>query len=1031
MASLPLVGRADLLRLLAAGHGKRADAVPDDELSRFAEALELHPQPAESKAALVEMPYGSGDGPIDTPDQTPRPPEPETCPARRPPLQARFFAVLQASPAPESEPRPGPAPEPLRAAECAPRQTGEPPILPLVPRTRLWPALRRSLARPHAAGLDVPALVRHLSRAENVRRLPRRRGCSSAGEVWVVVDRAQRLLPYDTDFEQILDEVVRLHGAASLRRWEVCESPDAVLWARQGRGTQYGVCGRITVPPPGTTVLILGDLGLLSPGRGQESAWLAFCQRLRDGGADPVAWLPLSPRLVSREAARHARIHCLGGDLQPVRPGRCAEKPPLPAAALDGLLTRLACCVRVEPALLRSLRLMQPDGAAEPSLEALVWGHPSAVTAGYRFCEIARPSQADYRARFAALDSEVQDEILRRMLAAHAHRGRSTETVEALIWRAHTGRPAPPGEPAERLADAIAWLPRVAASAGVGLGDVAEYARDLMFRQGGDAAFCRDSSPALAPLWLVTGEESIPQGLRSEDIDAALSGLPLSRYCHLAQRGGRLFIEQTPDRGPPDRAIQFGSKYLDARTGEWRESPQGRLAGSEIHIADRFEWAREDGAFRCLLEAPGGDEMRELPLGEAPPGAVFTLRAGGQILRFGLLSRPSWAREWGFDAEGLYAQAPSPLGGEVRLHATPWASEAWPGGWPPGQRAFPVSPVQIAQGMQLGADLQYGLYLDVQFGHATQRFRWIEPGEFLMGSPEGEEGRSDSEGPQHVVRLTEGCWLAETACSQALWSAVMGANPSEFQDDPQNPVERVSWDDAVVFLCKVEGLLPGLKAELPTEAEWEYACRAGTQAAFNWGSNTISPAQVNYDASVNYAGGPAGEWRRKSVPVKSFAPNAWGLYQMHGNVWEWCADGPRPYDETPQQNPRGKTGDAATAPRVVRGGSWFYDPRRLRAAYREHWHRGRRLGGLGFRFLLRSTSPDAARPPEAVADPEGLVMSIEPLTLGDKRSTYIDYVAKVIEGGQDGAGPVPWSQLRDTIPSAKNKQRQTKRGRKK
>ncbi|MBL0284409.1 MAG: hypothetical protein IPQ01_11205 [Zoogloea sp.] len=364
-----------------------------------------------------------------------------------------------------------------------------------MPRTRLWPALRRSLARPRAGGLDVPALVRRLARAENIRRLPRRSRCASGGEVWVVIDRAQRLLPYDTDFDQIVGEVARLHGAASLRLWVVCESPDAVLWTRRGRGPEEGVRGRIPVPPPGTPVLILGDLGLLS-GRGQAEAWVGFCRRLRDGGADPVAWLPLSPRLVSRQTARHARVHCLGGDLHLLRQARCAEAPPLPAAALDSLLTRLACCVRVEPALLRSLRLMHPDTAAEPGLEALVWGHPGAVTAGYRFCEIAWARQATYRARFAGLDAAAQDEILRRMLAAHAHRGRSTETVEALIWRAHTSRDAPPGEPAKRMAEAIAWLPRVAASAGAGLGDVAEYARDLMFRQGGDAALCRDNSPA-------------------------------------------------------------------------------------------------------------------------------------------------------------------------------------------------------------------------------------------------------------------------------------------------------------------------------------------------------------------------------------------------------------------------------------------------------------------------------------------------------------------------------------------------------
>ncbi|MEN9428497.1 MAG: hypothetical protein RLZZ220_2846, partial [Pseudomonadota bacterium] len=204
--------------------------------------------------------------------------------------------------------------------------------------------------------------------------------------------------------------------------------------------------------------------------------------------------------------------------------------------------------------------------------------------------------------------------------------------------------------------------------------------------------------------------------------------------------------------------------------------------------------------------------------------------------------------------------------------------------------------------------------------------------------------------------------------SQAVWQAVMGANPSYFTDDPQNPVEQVSWDDVAGeggFLRRLERLLPGLAASLPTEAEWEYACRAGTETAFNWGSDTITPEQANYDGQTGYDGGPTGEYRQKTMPVRSFTPNAWGLYQMHGNVWEWCADEMRVYDGAPQVNPRGEAGAEEDAPRVVRGGSWISFPRWLRAAYRDTWHRDWRDHGQGFRLLLRSTSPGAERPPEA------------------------------------------------------------------
>ncbi|WP_298599396.1 formylglycine-generating enzyme family protein [Zoogloea sp.] len=281
---------------------------------------------------------------------------------------------------------------------------------------------------------------------------------------------------------------------------------------------------------------------------------------------------------------------------------------------------------------------------------------------------------------------------------------------------------------------------------------------------------------------------------------------------------------------------------------------------------------------------------------------------------------------------------------------------------PEAQRWPPEFPPTCAAAW---GDDQYGLWIDVVIGGPSQRLRWIEPGEFVMGSPEGEAGRFDNEGPQHVVRFAEGFWLAETACSQALWVAVMDANPSQFHDNPQNPVEQVSWDDVDGFLRQVEGLLPEMKAALPTEAEWEYACRAGTATAFSCGEG-VTPEHANYDARISYAFGPTAEWRRHSVPVKSFAPNAWGLYQMHGNVWEWCADGPRTYDGSLKVNPCGDTSDEAEAPRVVRGGSWFNDPHWLRAAYRNRWLRDWSDGNLGFRFLLKSPRQGAEGLPAAL-----------------------------------------------------------------
>jgi len=228
----------------------------------------------------------------------------------------------------------------------------------------------------------------------------------------------------------------------------------------------------------------------------------------------------------------------------------------------------------------------------------------------------------------------------------------------------------------------------------------------------------------------------------------------------------------------------------------------------------------------------------------------------------------------------------------------------------------------------------------------VQNFRWIESGTFLMGTPDDEPERSDNESPQHEVTISRGFWLADTACTQALWQAVMNNSPSRFKDDLQHPVEQVSWHDVQEFLQRLQALLPDCQVDLPTEAEWEYACRAGTQTPFSFGAN-INPQQVNY------AGGEKGEYRGKTVPVKSLPANPWGLYEMHGNVYEWCKDGRRTYGKQAQVDPLGPlTGD--DLPRAVRGGSWDGYARWSRSAYRIAGRPGGAGGDLGFRFCLRS-----------------------------------------------------------------------------
>ena len=217
-------------------------------------------------------------------------------------------------------------------------------------------------------------------------------------------------------------------------------------------------------------------------------------------------------------------------------------------------------------------------------------------------------------------------------------------------------------------------------------------------------------------------------------------------------------------------------------------------------------------------------------------------------------------------------------------------------------------------------------------------FCLIPGGSFLMGSPEGEEGRHDAEGPRHEVRV-EPFLLCETACTQAAWEGVSGEKPSDFKG-PRRPVEEVSWDDAQAF-CEQVGL------RLPSEAEWEYACRAGTTTPFAFGE-TITPEQVNYNGRYPYGDAAEGLDRKETTEVGSLPANAFGLFEVHGNVWEWCQDAWHDsYDGAP---PDGSAWEDAGAPeRVYRGGRWLNGAGNCRSANRVRLVPGGRDCDLGFR----------------------------------------------------------------------------------
>ncbi|MBV9390044.1 MAG: formylglycine-generating enzyme family protein, partial [Chroococcidiopsidaceae cyanobacterium CP_BM_ER_R8_30] len=230
-------------------------------------------------------------------------------------------------------------------------------------------------------------------------------------------------------------------------------------------------------------------------------------------------------------------------------------------------------------------------------------------------------------------------------------------------------------------------------------------------------------------------------------------------------------------------------------------------------------------------------------------------------------------------------------------------------------------------------------------------------GTFWMGSPDTEEGRDVNEEPQHQVTVLP-FWMGKFPVTQTQWRAVaalprinrsLNPNPSNFKG-ADLPVEQVSWHDAVEFCARLTQKT-GRDYRLPSEAEWEYACRAARMTPFHVGE-TITTDIANYDGKYTYSSGAGGHYRQQTTPVGSFqVANAFGLYDMHGNVWEWCAD-------SWHENYRGAPSDGSVWEsdgndnyRLLRGGSWYCLPRLCRAAQR-HWnHLDNGGSGIGFRIV--------------------------------------------------------------------------------
>ena len=386
------------------------------------------------------------------------------------------------------------------------------------------------------------------------------------------------------------------------------------------------------------------------------------------------------------------------------------------------------------------------------------------------------------------------------------------------------------------------------------------------------------------------------------------------------------------------------AKAEEALPGDGRASSvRARLARRVVEAVGRHIDGGDHGAARELL----GFARRHVP-GDGELSALSARLARAEQLRFdGCLSEAR--RLYGSGAyQAALAQAEAALGirpADASAGALRERIEAKLGfysQWPFDAAEASRRRSQAAQ--VLGVEVELTLDLG---GGAAMKLALIPAGRFVMGSPIGEADRGGDEGPQHQVTITGAFYMGIHEVTRRQYEAVMDAAPGRFTG-PTNPAENVSWDSAALF-CRKLAARAGRTVRLPTEAEWEYACRAGTSTPFHTGE-TISTDQANYNGEAAYGSGVKGVDRGKTIPVGGLSANAWGLYDMHGNVYEWCQDW---YDGAAYAaaDPRDPRGPPSGTYRVVRGGSWRFGPHNCRSAYRHRHAAYDRRDNIGFRVV--------------------------------------------------------------------------------
>jgi formylglycine-generating enzyme required for sulfatase activity len=825
----------------------------------------------------------------------------------------------------------------LQDDELQPWAPGAPlPHQPILPAPRLSEFLRQTLAHSIGRQLDVSKLVKQVARLKMLSQLPRKPRVLPAGRVVVLLDLNKRLRPFWQDAQQLCETIERKHGRSGLDIRVLDDNPLGEYWNWFDESRQLRPWQPLHAQ---SVVFIVSDLGQLASADNKLGLhWLVLLRQCHRQGINPVVLAPISAAQQDEALQNNAR-QLLWHKHSRLQPQRRDADHEAHRQAVRRVLGLLSVAAHVEPELLRAILACLPARQANSGIEAAVWLHDD-VNWGYTAITLRPEKRAEYQALFKQEPPELQQQVLALLKAQHIGQFPAVWAEEVL-----NAQPLVNFALSE-LADvpqAEQFMLRLTRRYHDSQGDTGlrQYARRHLQRLGADSK--RQNPDYASALYGLAYKPEIRQGAE----------IPLEYDATIVQKvTGETITAQRY------YVLQQGEQLLiTAQHSSLNGLQTGIVLAEFVAGLDNLSVTIQGEACARQLPLPLNNNTLRIPL----TGDAITIDTGLETLLVMPILRPSWAHEIAQMPEGLKAYFTFAGHG----FSLTW-QEGTGGMLDPTESGCWLADVSNAQfgsndrysGFGVVGFDDYGLYADLILGSVQQRFRWLEPGTFLMGSPENEperewNGIEEGKGSEtrHQVTLSQGFWLADTTVNQSFWQAVMNGNPSKFQDNPNNPVEQVSWDDAQFFIEKLNNLFPGLQAMLPSEVQWEYACRAGTDTPFSFGTN-ITPDQVNYNGDYPYIDDENGLFREQTVPLNSSPPNPWGLYEMHGNVWEWCADVWQQHLSAEQATDPLNTVSEGDSTRVVRGGSWLSHGRNVRSARRYRHAPDFRHNYLGFRLAL-------------------------------------------------------------------------------